>query len=261
MLIAVFAPLAGAFLLPLLSALSRTVRNLTALALVGASLVASLALLPGALRGDVVTFSLAAPLGLSLAFTADALAVFMAIVSSLVGAIIMLFSFDYISHYENQNEYYVMATVFLGAMMGLVFSTNLVLPLRLLGDHGDRELAVDRFLPRQVRRPEGGQGLPRHGGGRARDADRHPRRVRTHRDLRSRDNEGYGPSARRLGSPPRRPPVEVGHAAVPDVAARRRRRAVAGHRSAARRRPGQDRRLRVRAALPRDVRVRRGVAH
>ncbi len=126
MLIAVFAPLAGAFLLPLLSALSRTVRNLTALALVGASLVAALALLPGALRGDVVTFNLAAPLGLSLAFTADALAVFMAIVSSLVGAIIMLFSFDYISHYENQNEYYVMATVFLGAMMGLVFSTNLV---------------------------------------------------------------------------------------------------------------------------------------
>lgn len=125
-LVAVFAPLGGAFLLPLVSAASRSLRNITALALVTASLVATLALLPGALRGEVVSFQLAAPLGLSLAFTADALAVFMALVSSLVGAVIMLFSFDYISHYENQNEYYVMATAFLGAMMGLVFSTNLV---------------------------------------------------------------------------------------------------------------------------------------
>ncbi|MCX6101260.1 MAG: proton-conducting transporter membrane subunit [Candidatus Bipolaricaulota bacterium] len=126
MLVAVFAPLAGAFLLPLLGIASLRLRNLAALALVVASLVASLLLVPGALRGEIVSFNLVAPLGLSLAFTADALAVFMAVVSSLVGAIIMLFSFDYISHYENQNEYYVMAVVFLGAMMGLVFSTNLV---------------------------------------------------------------------------------------------------------------------------------------
>ncbi|MCX6091289.1 MAG: proton-conducting transporter membrane subunit [Candidatus Bipolaricaulota bacterium] len=126
MLVAVFAPLAGAFLLPLLGIASLRLRNLAALAFVVASLVASLLLVPGAQRGEIVSFNLVAPLGLSLSFTADALAVFMAIVSSLVGAIIMLFSFDYISHYENQNEYYVMAVVFLGAMMGLVFSTNLV---------------------------------------------------------------------------------------------------------------------------------------
>ncbi len=126
MLVAVFAPLAGAFLLPVLGTVSRRLRDFSALALVVASLVASLLLVPAALRGDIVSFNLVAPFGLSLAFTADALAVFMAIVSSLVGAIIMLFSFDYISHYENQNEYYVMAVVFLGAMMGLVFSANLV---------------------------------------------------------------------------------------------------------------------------------------
>src|SRR5512136_1201519 len=121
-LVAVFAPLAGAFLLPLVNLASRRVRDLVALALVVASLVSALLLVPGALRGDIVSFRLAAPLGLSLAFTADALAIFMAIVSSLVGAVIMLFSFDYISHYKNQDEYYVMAVVFLGAMMGLVFS-------------------------------------------------------------------------------------------------------------------------------------------
>ncbi len=126
MLVAVFAPLVGAFLLPVLNAISNRVRNLAALGLVVASLGCTLALVPGALRGETVSFYLAAPLGLSLTLTADGLAVFMALVSSLVGAIIMLFSFDYISHYRNQNEYYVMAVVFLGAMMGLVFSTNLV---------------------------------------------------------------------------------------------------------------------------------------
>lgn len=126
MLVAVFAPLAGAFLLPLLSVLSRRLRDVAALTLVVASLVSALWLVPGALRGEVVSFALHAPLGLSLSFTADALAVFMAIVSSLIGAIILLFSFDYISHYENQDEYYVMAVVFLGAMMGLIFSTNLI---------------------------------------------------------------------------------------------------------------------------------------
>jgi NADH:ubiquinone oxidoreductase subunit 5 (subunit L)/multisubunit Na+/H+ antiporter MnhA subunit len=55
------------------------------------------------------------------------LAVFMAVVSSLVGAIIVLYSFGYISHYTNQNEYYLMVVLFLGAMMGIVFSANLIL--------------------------------------------------------------------------------------------------------------------------------------
>jgi NADH:ubiquinone oxidoreductase subunit 5 (subunit L)/multisubunit Na+/H+ antiporter MnhA subunit len=50
----------------------------------------------------------------------------MAAVSSSIGAIIVLYSFGYISHYKNQNEYYFMVVLFLGSMMGLVFSANLV---------------------------------------------------------------------------------------------------------------------------------------
>ena len=60
-------------------------------------------------------------------FSADVLAVFMAAVSSLVGAIIVLYSFDYISHYNFRNEYYFMVVLFLGSMMGLVFAENLLL--------------------------------------------------------------------------------------------------------------------------------------
>ena len=65
-------------------------------------------------------------LGHSLILQADGLAVFMAFVSALICAIIVLYSFGYISHYENQNEYYLMVVLFFGAMMGLVFSANLI---------------------------------------------------------------------------------------------------------------------------------------
>jgi NADH:ubiquinone oxidoreductase subunit 5 (subunit L)/multisubunit Na+/H+ antiporter MnhA subunit len=60
-------------------------------------------------------------------FQADRLGIFMAFVSSLVGSIIVLYSWGYISHYQNQNEYYFMVVLFLGSMMGIVFSANLIL--------------------------------------------------------------------------------------------------------------------------------------
>jgi NADH:ubiquinone oxidoreductase subunit 5 (subunit L)/multisubunit Na+/H+ antiporter MnhA subunit len=126
LLICILAPLAGAFLMPLLGRISARLRNGAALAVVLVSLACALVLVPEAIAGRTVTFVVAGPLGISFSLIADGLAVFMAVVSSLVGALIMLFSFDYISHYENQNEYYLMAVLFLGAMMGLVFSSSLI---------------------------------------------------------------------------------------------------------------------------------------
>jgi len=66
------------------------------------------------------------PLGFNFVLVADMLAVFMAIVSSLIGSIIVIYSFDYITHYGNRNEYYFMVVLFLGSMMGIVFSGNLI---------------------------------------------------------------------------------------------------------------------------------------
>ncbi len=37
-----------------------------------------------------------------------------------------LYSFGYIRHYQNRNEYYLMVVLFLGSMMGLVFAQNLI---------------------------------------------------------------------------------------------------------------------------------------
>jgi NADH:ubiquinone oxidoreductase subunit 5 (subunit L)/multisubunit Na+/H+ antiporter MnhA subunit len=126
LLIAVFVPIGGSFLLPLAGLASTRLRNWLALALVLVSLGCSIALLPGAAAGETVSFTARGPMGISLGLAGDALAVFMAAVSSLVGAVIILFSFSYISHYDRQGEYYLMAVLFLGSMMGLVFSTNLV---------------------------------------------------------------------------------------------------------------------------------------
>jgi len=124
--LAVFVPVVGAFLLPLGSRVSEKLRNALALLFVLTSFVCSALLLGPALNGNPVSVTISLPLGMSFGFLADSLAVFMAMISSLVGSIIVLYSFTYIDHYRHKAEYYLMVALFLGAMMGLVYSTNLI---------------------------------------------------------------------------------------------------------------------------------------
>ena len=123
----VFIPVAGAFCLPLAARVSIRLRNILSLAFILSSFILSLKLIPLVLSGQTILIHKSFALGLNFTLLADNLAVFMACVSSLISAVIVLYSFGYISHYENQNEYYCMVTLFLGAMMGLVFSANLIL--------------------------------------------------------------------------------------------------------------------------------------
>jgi proton-translocating NADH-quinone oxidoreductase chain N len=122
----IFIPLLGAFLLPLVNLISSRLRNLLSLLFVVSSFLLTLAFIPLVLSGKILNVTKVLPLGFNLSFTADALAVFMACVSSLVSAIIIFYSFGYISHYQHQTEYYSMVTLFLGSMMGIIFSANLV---------------------------------------------------------------------------------------------------------------------------------------
>ena len=126
-LLTVFTPLLGALLLPVFAMVSEKARNLCALAMALTSLCCAALLIPVALAGTAPSLSLSLPFGFNLIFHADMLAVFMATVSSFVSSIIIVYSFGYISHYENRTEYYVMVNMFLGAMMGLVFSGNLIM--------------------------------------------------------------------------------------------------------------------------------------
>ena len=127
LLVCIFVPLLGAFLLPILGRISTGIRNIAALLFVLTAFIAAAFALPQALAGELLLWRLELPLGMSIGFFSDGLAVFMALTSSLVAAIIVFYSFGYIEHYDNQNEYYMMVVLFIGAMMGLVFSTNLIL--------------------------------------------------------------------------------------------------------------------------------------
>lgn len=127
LLSAIFIPCLGAFFLPLAGRFSTRLRNYLSFTLIVSSFTLSLSLIPVVLSGKIITVTKMLPLGFNLIFAADGLAVFMACVSSFLSALIVLYSFGYISHYEHQSEYYLMVTLFLGSMMGLIFSANLIL--------------------------------------------------------------------------------------------------------------------------------------
>ena len=126
LLLVVLVPLIGAFLLPLLDKESHAFRNTLAFLCLLVPFGLLLFLLPQALSGNPCTFTIPLPLGLSFGFLADGLAVFMALISSFLGLIILIYSFGYISHAENQGEYYLFVVLFIGAMMGITLTTNLV---------------------------------------------------------------------------------------------------------------------------------------
>ncbi len=123
----IFIPTLGSLFLPIIGKASKRLRDILSLVFVLSSFILSLSLIPLVLSGKTVLITRQFALGLNFTLLADSLAVFMACVSSLISAIIVLYSFGYISHYENQNEYYSLVTLFLGAMMGLIFSANLIL--------------------------------------------------------------------------------------------------------------------------------------
>lgn len=125
-LISILVPLVGATLLPVLGRIGSKLRNSAALAFVAIAFICAAFALPYLIAGNPLSLHFELPLGLSFGFYADALALFMAMTASFVGAVIVLYSFGYIKEYDNQNEYYMMVTLFIGAMMGLVFSTNLI---------------------------------------------------------------------------------------------------------------------------------------
>jgi NADH:ubiquinone oxidoreductase subunit 5 (subunit L)/multisubunit Na+/H+ antiporter MnhA subunit len=125
--LAILTPVAGSLFLPLVGRASIKAASLASLCLVATSFVMSAMLLPVVLAARTVTFSLYLPMGLGFAVCADGLAVFTALVSSFISLIIVLYSTSYISHYDHQREYYSMVVLFLGAMMGIVYSANLIL--------------------------------------------------------------------------------------------------------------------------------------
>ena len=146
-------PIVGSLTIPLAGLISKRARSVWSVLLALATTAFSMMLIPFALKGGELVFRKTLALGLDFVILADGLSVFMAIASSFVGALIVIYSLGYISHEENQSEYYLMVLLFIGAMMGLVFSANLIFMYlfweiaaiacwRLIGFYRDREYVL-----------------------------------------------------------------------------------------------------------------------
>ncbi len=125
-LLTIFIPVIGSLTIPIAGRISKSARSAWSLLLGGATAVLPLLLIPFALRGGEEIFRHPFILGLDFTLVVDPLAIFMSIVSSFVGFLIILYSLGYIAHEENQNEYYLLVVLFIGSMMGLVYSSNLI---------------------------------------------------------------------------------------------------------------------------------------
>jgi NADH:ubiquinone oxidoreductase subunit 5 (subunit L)/multisubunit Na+/H+ antiporter MnhA subunit len=122
----ILTPCIVAFVAPLAGRVSAGLRNVFALGAAVVSLLCICTMIPSVASGGSIKVSSNYGHFLNLVFYADGLAVFMAFASAFISSIIILYSFGYISHYQNQNEYYMMVLLFLGGMLGLIFSGNLV---------------------------------------------------------------------------------------------------------------------------------------
>jgi len=149
----VLVPVLGSLTVPLVGLGSKPLRNAWAVILGVATTGFALSLLPAAFSGETHVYSRVIGLGVEATFVVDGLSVLMAIVSSFISTLIIVYSLGYIKDYGYQQEYYLMVVLFLGAMMGLVFSANLILMYvfweitgicswRLVGFFRDRETIV-----------------------------------------------------------------------------------------------------------------------
>lgn len=125
-LLTILVPILGSFATPLFGLAAKRARSAWAVLVSGATAILPLTLLPFALQGGEQVIRKTLLPGFDFILVVDPLAVFMAAVSSFVGWLIVVYSLGYIQHEENQNEYYLMVLLFIGSMMGLVFSGNLV---------------------------------------------------------------------------------------------------------------------------------------
>ena len=117
-LLTVLVPILGSLTIPLASLVSKTFRSLWSVLLGAVTVVLPMTLIPFAVGGGELVFRQGLVMGLDFILIIDPLSIFMSIVSSSIGFLIIVYSLGYIRREENQNEYYLMVVLFIGSMMG-----------------------------------------------------------------------------------------------------------------------------------------------
>jgi len=126
MIATVLTPILGAFVILCLGRWNN-IQKVIAVAIAAFTSFLSVLRLPDILLGNIYTWQLSFIPGFDLFFRADALASYMAFVSSFVGTLIVIYSIEYMKSDAHQSEYYFFVLLFIGSMMGLVYSYNLIL--------------------------------------------------------------------------------------------------------------------------------------
>ncbi len=121
-------PLSGSVLVPVVAAVNTKLRNWFAVAVsfVGAAYAVSVVPQVFSLHGEArdLTVPWIPQIGLNAGVLLDPLSVFMSIVASCIGALIMLYSIGYMAHEEGLTRYYFFMLLFIGGMNGLVMADN-----------------------------------------------------------------------------------------------------------------------------------------
>jgi len=120
-------PILGSLLALFADRVSAFLRNAVSVLILLVTLGCVIALMPMASEGRIVDLGVSSVPGYSFSFVVDGLAVFVAAMSAVIGLLIVVYSIGYMRGYAHLGEYYFLVVLFLGAMMGLVLSDNLLL--------------------------------------------------------------------------------------------------------------------------------------
>ena len=121
---AIIIPLAGSFMTVLAP---KRLKPLLASVILGLTFLFTLPVIAQVVSGRQLAISWNLSSWFNLSFIADGLSAFMAAVSSFVAFLVSLYSLEYMEHYEDRDAFFFWVVLFVGSMMGLVFSGNLML--------------------------------------------------------------------------------------------------------------------------------------
>ena len=88
--------------------------------------LSALALIPNISSQTAISISIGSAYG-NFSFVADGLGVFLAAVATVIGSLAVIFSIDYMKGEAQLGRYYALVLFFIGAMAGLVLTSNLLL--------------------------------------------------------------------------------------------------------------------------------------
>jgi NADH-quinone oxidoreductase subunit L len=125
-LLSIGLPWLGAVLVGAMHDRKPNVQHALAVAFAVAGAAAAVAMIPQRTEANVLSLPLGSAFG-ALTFLPDGLAVFLAVVATVVGSLAVVFSVDYMKGERQLGRYYAYVLFFIGSMVGLVLSSNLLM--------------------------------------------------------------------------------------------------------------------------------------